>query len=100
MIRHLVMFKLKEFSHPAEKQKAAETVKTELLKMKDKIPVIRDFEVGINITDDPSAFDLVINSAFDDPDDLEAYRIHPDHQAFIAFNKNYTLQKGVVDYIF
>jgi len=100
MIRHLVMFKLKEFSNAAEKQKAAETVKQELLKMKIKIPVIRDFEVGINITDDPSAFDLVINSIFDDPDDLEAYRIHPDHQSFITFNKNYTLKKGFVDYIF
>jgi hypothetical protein len=100
MIRHLVMFKLKEFSNAAEKQQAAETVKAELLKMKNKIPVIRDFEVGINITDDPSAFDLVINSAFDDPHNLEAYRIHPDHQVFIAFNKHYTLRKCVVDYIF
>jgi hypothetical protein len=99
MIRHIVMFKLKEFSSAAEKQKAAGAVKAELLAMKNKIPVIREFEVGINITADPSAYDVVINSAFNTPEDLETYRVHPDHQAFIAFNKNFSERKAVVDYL-
>ena len=94
------MFKLKEFGHTSEKQKAAETVKAELLAMKKKIPVIREFEVGINITADPSAFDVVIHSSFENLDDLETYRLHPDHQSFIAFNKNYSERKAVIDYIF
>ena len=84
MVRHIVMFKLKEFSNAAVKQKAAEAVKAKLLSMKDKIPVIREFEVGLNVTSDPSAFDVVINSSFDNLDDLEVYRLHPEHQAFIV----------------
>ena len=100
MIRHIVMFKIKEFGAASDKLKAAEELKAELLAMKTKIPVIREFEIGINVTDDHSAYDVVINSSFDNLDDLESYRIHPDHQAFIAFNKNYSIRKALVDYRF
>jgi hypothetical protein len=100
MIRHIVMFKLKEFPSPEMKKYAAEVLKSELLKLKTKIPEVVDFEVGINICPDDSAMDLVINSTFRSRNDLEKYRIHPDHQAFIAFNKNYSERKAVVDFEF
>ena len=99
MVRHIVMFRLKDFGTPEEKRKAAEILKSELLRMKTKIPVIREFEVGINVTDHPSAYDVVINSTFESLEDLETYRVHPDHQAFIHFNKNYTESKALIDYI-
>lgn len=100
MIRHIVMFKLKEFSDPSEKQKAAETLWCELLSMKSKIPVIREFEIGINFNPNSFAFDVVINSVFENHEDLEAYQVHPAHQAFIAFNQNYSAEKVIVDYEF
>jgi hypothetical protein len=98
MIRHLVMFKLRDFSTPEEKMKAAETVRAELLALKKKIPVILDYEVGINFTADDAAYDLVINSVFSSKEDLKTYQVHPDHQAFILFNKNYSAKKVVLDY--
>jgi len=98
MIRHIVMFKLKEFSDPSEKQKAAETLKDELLSMRTKITVIQEFEIGINFNPNSFAFDVVINSTFANHEDLEIYQQHPAHQAFIAFNKNYSVEKVIVDY--
>jgi hypothetical protein len=100
MIRHIVMFKLKEFSDPSEKQKAAETLKRELLSMKTKIPVIREFEIGINEGENPSSYDVSILSTFISWDDLRIYQVHPAHQAFIAFNKNYSIKKAIIDYDF
>jgi hypothetical protein len=100
MIRHIVAFKLKEYSTPQEKQSALQTVKAELLKLPSKISVIRSFEVGIDAVHGPASYDLVINSTFDSLEDLENYRVHPDHQAFIAFNKDYTVEKVMVDYQF
>ena len=85
MIRHIVMFKLKEFSDPSEKQKAAETLKSKLLSMRMKIPVIREFEIGINFNPDSFAFDVVINSAFENQEDLEIYQNHKAHQGFHCF---------------
>jgi Stress responsive A/B Barrel Domain len=100
MIRHIVLFKLKVSSDPSEKQKAAEILKSELLSMRTKIPVIREFEIGINFNPDSLAFDVVINSVFENHEDLEIYRHHPAHQAFIAFNKNYSIEKVIADYVF
>jgi len=90
MIRHLVMFKLRKFETPEEKMKGIKAVRSELLLMKTFIDVIREFEVGINFTIDDSAFDLVINSTFTSREALNAYQVHPAHQAFILFNKTYT----------
>jgi|WetSurMetagenome_2_1015567.scaffolds.fasta_scaffold344934_2 hypothetical protein len=98
MIRHLVLFKLRDFSTPEEKMKAAETVRAELLALKKKIPVILEFEVGINFTVNDAAYDLAINSSFSSKEDLKTYQVHPDHQAFILFNKNYSAKKIVLDY--
>ena len=98
MIRHIVLFKLREFNTTAEKKKAAETVSAELVKLKKKIPFISDFETGINITIDESAYDWVLNSTFASIEDLKAYQAHPDHQAFIQFNKGYSVKKVVIDY--
>jgi hypothetical protein len=98
MIRHIVLFKLREFSTPDEKKKAAEIVSAELLKLKKQIHFIREFESGINITMDESAYDWALNSSFASTDDLKAYQAHPDHQAFIQFNKDYSVKKVVIDY--
>jgi hypothetical protein len=100
MIRHIVAFKLKDYPTKEEKLQAAETVKAELLTLPSKISVICDFEVGINISNGPSAYDLIINSTFNNSEDLKTYQVHPDHQAFIAFNKNFSVHKAIVDYEF
>jgi hypothetical protein len=100
MVRHLVMFRLRKFDTPEETSEAFKTVKNELLSMREKIDVIREFEIGRNFTVDDSAFDLVIHSTFESKEDLKSYQVHPDHQAFILFNKSYSVQKAVVDYEF
>jgi len=92
------MFKLREYNTPGEKKNAAETVRKELLALKKKISVINEFEVGINFNPDPAAYDLVINSTFASREDLKTYQDHPDHKAFILFNKNYSANKVILDY--
>ena len=41
MIRHIVMFKLKEFATPADKQAKMQEIKTGLEALLDKIDVLR-----------------------------------------------------------
>lgn len=98
MIRHIVFFRLREFPDPQARQKASEIVREKLLALKSGIPFIADFRVGINFTEDQSAYDLCIDSTFRSREDLEAYRVHPEHQEFIRFNKDYSVGKAVVDY--
>ena len=49
MVRHIVMFKLKAFATPAEKQAKMEEIKTRLEALKDKIDVLRSIRVDFNI---------------------------------------------------
>jgi hypothetical protein len=92
------MLKLREFDTPEDKIKGAELVCAKLMALKEIIPFIKEFETGINITKDDSAFDLVINATFNSTEDLKAYQAHHDHQEFMQFNKNYSIKKAVVDY--
>jgi hypothetical protein len=92
------MFKLRDYGNPEEKKKAIKRVRTELMALKKKIPVIREFEVGINFSIDEAAYDLAINASFSSTEDLKSYQVHPDHKAFILFNKNYSVKKVVLDY--
>ena len=49
MIRHLVMFKLKEFATPADKQAKMQDIKTGLEALLDKIDVLRMIRVDFNV---------------------------------------------------
>ena len=98
MIRHIVMFKLKDFPGEAGKMTAAQEVIKRLDELPLKIEVIRKYEAGIDIRKLLWSFDLVLTMDFDNLADLDAYTIHPAHQEFIAFNKDYSVDKVCIDY--
>lgn len=64
----------------AEARRAnAERVRDALEAMTATVPVIRRLEVGLDVRDKPSNWDVVLTVDLDDRDALEAYRVHPDH---------------------
>lgn len=92
MITHLVMFKFKD---PTD----AKTAKDLLDALPPKIPLIRSFEVGINVVDVPGrSWDLGIVSRFDSVEDLQAYQAHPDHLEATTFIKAAAESSASVDY--
>ena len=100
MIKHIVMFKLKECQVPGENIKNARLLKTLLDDLINHIPEIVSLEVGINISPRPTAYDLVLVSEFRNEDDLETYRTHPKHVEFIESNRKIKGTTAVVDYEF
>jgi len=98
MIKHIVLLKLKSQNSTEVLQSIAYQLKTELENLKNVIPEIRFYEVGLNIFPEATPFDMVINSAFDSVDELNKYRMHPAHIKVLDFINEVTLQKAVVDY--
>lgn len=98
MIRHIVMFKLREFDNETLRQQALLAVKNRIDELPSKISLIRRCETGIDIRKLPSSYDLILTMDFDNMADLNHYTEHPDHQEFIRFNKNYSVAKASVDY--
>lgn len=80
MVRHVVMFKLKEFASPAEKQAKLDEIKTKLEALIDKIDVLRKIEVKFNCNPDET-WDLILITELDSLADVNTYANHPEHVA-------------------
>ena len=98
MIKHIVIWRLKEFADGRGKEENAKKLKSHLESLKSKIKEIKHIEVGINITISDAASDVVLYSEFDSMDDLEAYQRHPEHTRIVAFVNEVRLERRVVDY--
>ncbi|KRT65968.1 MAG: stress responsive alpha-beta barrel domain-containing protein [Candidatus Dadabacteria bacterium CSP1-2] len=98
MIKHIVMWRLKEFANGVNKEENARKLKSHLESLKSKIKEIKRIEVGINIKSSDAASDVVLYSEFDSMDDLEAYQRHPEHMKVVDFVNEIRLERRVVDY--
>jgi len=96
MIKHIVMFKLLRENKEMNLQK----LKDNLDSLKNKIPEIKFLETGLNISSRISAFDLVLITEFNNLDDLDKYRVHPDHQETLELLEEIKEEIIVVDYEF
>ena len=63
MVKHIVFFKLEDNSYENK-----ETIRYMILNLKDKISVIKGFEVGINFSQEQRAYDLALVSDFENDD--------------------------------
>ena len=98
MIKHIIMWRLYDHAEGFSKAENAQRMKQQLEELKRKIPQIRYLETGINISDSPDAYDVVMYSEFDSQDDLKAYQNHPAHLAFKEFVDGIRSKKRLVDY--
>ncbi len=98
MIKHIVMFRLKETAEGRSKNENLKELKIILESLKAKIPVVKSLEVGMNQGTSGSASDIILYSEFDDMKTLEDYRVHPEHVRVVAFIEKICSERRVVDY--
>lgn len=98
MIKHIVMWKLKENALNNSKIENAITIKTKLESLKNDIDVLKHIEVGINCTDISNNYDVILYCEFDGLEDLSTYQTHPKHVEAGKFVKEVTESRVCVDY--
>lgn len=76
---------------------AAELVR-QLKDLADKIPELLHLEAGTDLSRTPASFDVGLYTKFATLDDLETYRVHPDHQRVVEYVKKVTGDRAVVDF--
>ncbi len=99
MINHVVLFKLKEFPSE-EKQQVISKLKMMLLALKGKIDELKYIEVGENYELDAKSYDIALISHFESIEDLDVYRVHPEHQKVVAYVGEVTEARAAVDFKF
>ena len=98
MIKHIVMWKLKDFAEGRNKADNALRMKQALENLKLKVPEIVEIEAGIDFNKSEAAFDIVLYSSFKSQEDLLRYQKHPDHQLVADFINKIQVERAVVDY--
>lgn len=98
MIKHIVMWKLKEVAECGDRIHNAKKMKHDLEALKAKIPQIKHIEVGINAIPSDASYDVVLYSEFANEKDLEVYQKHPEHLKAAEFIAIARERRAVVDY--
>lgn len=80
MIRHIVLFKLKEFETEAAKQESMQGIKAGLEGLLGKISVLKSIRVDFNCNPEET-WDVILTTEFDSLQDLNTYATHPEHVA-------------------
>ena len=99
MVKHIVLFKLKDEVPAEEKLVVMTKFKEAIEALPAKISVIRKVEVGLNMNPE-EAFDIALNSEFDSLEDVNFYAKHPDHVAASGLLKDVKDSRACVDYEF
>ena len=94
MLKHIVMFKLKEKS-PENLELALSTLRG----LEGKIETLRMIEVGLDFNKSERAYDIVLTTHFDDEAGLAAYVSHPHHLPVIDTMRALCSSSIVVDYL-
>lgn len=101
MIKHIVMWKLKNEANGQTKQENALKIKQKLEALVGVIEEIKALEVGVNCnTADEAAYDACLISEFETMDALARYQVHPEHKKVSAFVKEVRLARTCVDFEF
>lgn len=98
MVKHIVMWKLKEEAQGADKVKNAALIKSRLEALKPEISEIAEIEVGIGLNEPGSSWDVVLYSVFNTQADLDGYQAHPRHLEVGGFIKSVVEARQAVDY--
>ena len=97
MVKHIVMWKLKENANGENKKTNAIKMKKMLESLQGVVPGAYKMEVGINYN--PGGYDVVLYSEFNDHDALEGYQVHSEHVKVQEFVHQVMSDRVVADYM-
>jgi quinol monooxygenase YgiN len=99
MLKHVVMWKLKDDAEGADRTANAIEMKRHLDACAAIVPGILKFEVTIAQPGLEATYDVVLYSEFEDKAALDAYAKHPTHQALVPFIGAIHEGRQCMDYI-
>ena len=100
MINHVVLFKLKKYDSESQKQDVISSIEDALLSLSDKIDELKYIEVGVNYELASKSYDICLISHFETVEQLDVYRIHPEHLIVAELIGQHAVERASVDFEF
>jgi hypothetical protein len=98
MIRHIVLWRLKDEAEGTDKATNAARIAVALKSLVGTIDGLISLEVGADAVGLPGAWDLALLADFEDEEALKRYQVHPKHVEVGKFISSVRLDRAVVDY--
>jgi quinol monooxygenase YgiN len=98
MIKHIVLWKLKEEANGFSKEQNASEIKMRLEALNGQIEGLLKLEVGFDFLHSAESADIVLYSEFENKEALDYYQQHPLHKAVMPFIGEARSERRVVDY--
>lgn len=99
MVRHIVMWTLKEEAEGGSAAENAAIMKEKLEALNGRIEGLSHLEVSFDIIAADPECHVVLCSEHDDVDALNHYQGHPEHQACVSFVKKVAASRKALDYV-
>jgi hypothetical protein len=100
MIRHVVMWKLKNYAEGHTRPENAALIEDMLEALPSKIHEIKGLQVGFDVLRGEASYDLVLIVEFADLASLERYQRHPEHVKVAEFVAKVRESRAMVDFEF
>ena len=100
MINHVVLFKLKKYDSESEKQDVISSIEDALLGLSDEITELKYIEVGVNYELASKSYDICLMTHFETVDELDIYRVHPEHLKVAELIGQHAIERASVDFEF
>lgn len=98
MLKHIVMWKLKDFAEGRTKAENIELIKKELTALAGIVPELRGIELGVDELGSDMSYDMALTCIFDDMNGMNAYKVHPEHVRVSNYIARVRQARVVVDY--
>lgn len=99
MVKHIILWKLREDLTEAEKESVKRGIKEGLEGLKGQVPGLLEIQVNIDGRLDSSNCDVMLDSTLESAEALKGYAVHPAHVA-VANGKvrPYTCSRTCLDF--
>ncbi len=98
MIKHIVLWKLKETAEGRSAVENALEIKRRLEALNGRIPGMLRLEVGMDFSKEDASYDVALYSEFASRAALDVYQSHPLHEEVKEFVIAVRLERRLVDY--
>lgn len=99
MIKHIVMWTLKDEAGGKTKAENLKTMQALLEALPSKVPGVVELEVAASgLFESVPPTDIALYTVFKSKEDLKAYAVHPEHQLVVEFIKSVVAERRVIDY--
>jgi hypothetical protein len=99
MVKHIVAWKLADHAEGNSREVNAGLVKEKLEALRGRVHGLLALEVGIDFSRTPNSADIVLYSGFTDRTALDAYQVHPLHEAAKQFVGKVVHERRLADYV-